>query len=98
MAKQSHPQDGVEYAGGPEAFRAHSYREASRSLARHLGITESRALDLLDDPLGLAAEIRSHQAATIGCPWCRQDAGLPLTGRQARQIMDERYPPQPWAS
>jgi hypothetical protein len=63
VAKQR-PEPGVEYAAEPTAeYRAHRSSEAAKSLARWLGTTEIRALDLLGgDPSDLVTEIRSRQA------------------------------------
>ena len=62
MGKQR-PEPGVEYAAEPNAeYRAHRSSEAARSLARFLGVSEVRALDLLGDEAALGIEIRSRRA------------------------------------
>ena len=58
--RTARPEPGAEYASWPSGeYRAASRAEAARSLARHLGATETRALALLRDPPALAAELRS---------------------------------------
>lgn len=52
-------QQPVEYAD------RHCSPEAYRSLARFLNVTEQRAMDLLADPAGYTAEMRSRSAVTM---------------------------------
>jgi hypothetical protein len=70
------PAPGVSYAGGLPEFLAASRGEAVRSLAAYLGVTEVRALGLLDDPAQLAVELRSH----------------PLAVTRARRRLERRFP------
>jgi len=57
------PAPGVEYAAEPTAeYRAHRSSEAARSLARFLGVSEVRALDLLGDEAALGTAIEVRQA------------------------------------
>jgi hypothetical protein len=73
------PEVGVSYAVGPgnAEFRAHSNREALGSLARYLGagVTEARALYLLEHPAELAAELRQR----------------PVSVAEARRRLERRF-------
>ena len=54
--------------------------EATRSLARFLGVTEDRAAAALADPDTYAAELRLMR---------------PVTGMEARRLVERRYPACP---
>lgn len=62
MSRPPRPEPGVEYAGFPTAeFAAARSLSALAGLAKFLGVTETRAAELLQDPNAYSAEIRARQ-------------------------------------